>query len=176
MKERKYNENNIANAEYHIPLIKIREAIKCYIKSKPKLIKHYNFNYKSQCHDLDLILDECIEKVKNGNAYRLSKRLPKSTLNFHYQNLHKRNILRGTYEELLKEYFKKGANRKLLYRYKDTTYIVNKNGKENVKYNGYKKRNGTKVSMETDSNGVVIHSTINDGNIHDAKIFINDTT
>jgi hypothetical protein len=176
MKERKYNENNIANAKYHIPLIKIREAIKCYIKSKPNLIKYYNFSYKTQEHDLNLILDECIERVKNGNTYRSSKRLPKSTFNFHFQNLHKRNILKNTYIELLKEYFKKCPNRKLLYRYKDSTYIVNKNGHENVKYNGYKKRNGTKVSMETDSKGVVIHSTINDGNIHDAKIFIKDTT
>jgi len=102
--------------------------------------------------------------------------LPKSTFNFHFQNLNKRKILRKTYEELLKEYFKKGPNRKLLYRYKDTTYIVNKNGHENVKYNGYKKRNGSKVSLETDSKGVIIHSTINDGNEHDAKIFINDTS
>ena len=169
IKERKYNNDNAANAKCHIPQIKIREAIKYYINSQPNLTKYYDFSYKSQEHNLDLILDECIERVKYGKTYRSSKFIPKSTFHKHFQLLHKRKILKNTYIELLKEYFKKGANRKLLYRYKDTTCIVNKNGKEDVEYNGYKKRKVSKVSLETDSNGVVIHSTINGGNKHDAQ-------
>ena len=45
IKERKYNENNPANAQYHIPLIKIRNAIKKYIMSQSKLYKYYDFSF-----------------------------------------------------------------------------------------------------------------------------------
>jgi hypothetical protein len=176
IKERKYSEQNPANAKYHTPLAKIKNAIKKYIQSQPEIYKYYNFSYKSQVHDLDLILDECIKRVKYGNTYRSSIYLPKSTFNKIYLDLHKRNIIKNTYIDLLKLYFKKGANRKLLYRHTDTTCIVNKNGSTKVKYNGYKKRKITKVSLETDANGVAIKITLNFGNMNDAKIFIKDTT
>jgi hypothetical protein len=169
MKDRKYNENNIANAKYHIPLIKIREAIKNHIILQPNLYKYYNFSICTQCHDLDLLLDECIERVKYGKTYRSSKLIPKSTFNDAYQNFRKRGILKQTYIKLLEQYFKKGPNRKLLYRHKDSTCSVNKNGSDKVKYNGYKKRKVTNTSIETDANGVVIHSTINNGNEHDSQ-------
>jgi hypothetical protein len=150
---------------------KIKNAIKRYILSQPKLIKYYNFTYKRQDHNIDLILTECIKRVKNGNTYKSSIYLPSSTFNDAYQKLHKRKILKNTYIELLKLYFEKGPNRKLLYRHRDTTFIVNKNGHNKVEYNGYKKRKRTKVDIETDSNGVVIFSNTNSGNMNDAKIF-----
>ena len=171
IEEKKYNEQNKANPKYHLISDKIKNAIKKYIYSKPKLLKYYNFTYKSQEHHIDLILNECIKRVKSGNTYRSSIYLPKSTFNDAYQKLQKRNILKNTYIELLNLYFKKSPNRKLLYRHRDTTFIVNKNGHDKVEYNGYKKRKGTKVDIETDSNGVVIFSNINNGNINDAKIF-----
>ena len=59
----------------------------------------------------------------------------------HIKNFIKKNILTNTYIELLNKYFMKAPNRKLKYRYTDTTCIVNKNGKDKVKYNGHKKRN-----------------------------------
>lgn len=176
IKERKYSEQNPANAKYHLPLIKIRNAIKYYIQSQPNIYKYYNFSYKAQVHDLDLILDECIKRVKYGYTYRSSIYLPKSTFNKIYLDLQKRNILKNTYIALLKLYFIKGANRKLLYIHTDTTCIVNKNGSSKVKYNGYKKRKITKVSLVTDANGVPIKITLNCGNMNDAKIFIKDTT
>ena len=174
MKERKYNNDNPANAKYHIPLIKIKNAIKNYIMQQPKLYKYYNFSIHTQDHDLNLLLDECIERVKYGKTYRSSKLIPKSTFNDAYQNFQKRGILTQTYIKLLEQYFKKGPNRKLLYRHKDSTCSVNKNGSDKVKYNGYKKRKVTNTSIETDANGVVIHSTTNNGNDHDSKIFKKD--
>ena len=107
MRERKYNENNPANAKYHLPLIKIRDAIKKYIITQPNLYKYYNFSIHTQCHDLDLVLDECIERVKYGKTYRSSKLIPKSTFNDAYQNFRKRGILSQTYIKLLEQYFKK---------------------------------------------------------------------
>ena len=53
---------------------------------------------------------------------------------------------------------------------------VNKNGSTNVIYNDYKKRKIINVSLEIDSNGVVIKITLNSCNMNDAKIFIKDTT
>ena len=50
---------------------------------------------KSQIHDLDLILDECIERVKYGKTYRsskFSKLLPKSTFNKIYLDLQSAQI------------------------------------------------------------------------------------
>ena len=92
--KRKYNDNNPANAKYHIPLIKIRNAIKSYIQSQPNLYKYYNFSLHTQEHDLDLILDQCIERIKYGYTYRSSKLLPKSTLYLEkYFLLKKGNIL-----------------------------------------------------------------------------------
>lgn len=61
-----------------------------------------------------------------------------------------------------------------MYRHKDLTYIVNKNGSDKVKYNGYKKRKVTNTSIKTDINGVVIYSILNDGCDHDSKIFQQD--
>lgn len=63
---------NPANTKYHTFLIKIKNAIKKYIQSQPEIYKYYNFSYKSQVQDLDLILDECIKRVKYGNTYRSS--------------------------------------------------------------------------------------------------------
>ena len=137
IKERKYSKSNPANAKFHLPLINIKNVIKNYIQSQPEIYKYYNFSYKSQVHDLDLILDEYIKRVKYSSTYRSSIYLPKSTFNKIYLDLHKkRSILKNTYMGLLRLYFKKGSNRKLLYRHTDTTCIVNKNGSTKVKYNG----------------------------------------
>ena len=87
IKERKYSEQNPANAKYHKPLINIKNAIKKYIQSQPEIYKYYNFSYKSQVHDQDLILDECIKRVKYGSTYRSSIYLPKSTFNKIYLDL-----------------------------------------------------------------------------------------
>lgn len=76
--------------------------------------------------------------------------------------------------ELLRVYFIKGTNGKLRYRFKDSTCIVNKCGSDKVAYNRHKKRKVTNVSIETDSKGIVIFSSINGGNEHDSKIFIKD--
>ena len=89
----KYNNDNPANSKYNLPLIHIRNAIKNYINSKPKLKKYYDFSNKNQEHHLDTILDECIERVKFGKTYRSSKLLPKSTFNDAYKELHKKKYI-----------------------------------------------------------------------------------
>ena len=173
-KENKYSNDNPANAKKNLCLVKIRNVIKIYIYSKPELKKYYDFTYHAQEHRLDLILDECIERVKYGKTYESSKLLPKSTFNDAFQKLNKRGILKKTYMELLKIYFEKGPNGKLRYRFKDSTCIVNKCGSDKVAYNKHKKRKVTNVSTETESKGIIIFSSTNKGNEHDSKIFIKD--
>ena len=62
----------------------------------------------------------------------------------------------------------------LKYRTTDTTSVVNKCGRENVHYNGCKKRRVTATSIETEATGVPIKITVNDGNEHDSTIFLSD--
>jgi hypothetical protein len=62
--------------------------------------------------------------------------------------------------ELLKTYFEKRANGKLRYIFKDSTCVVNKCGSDKV----------TNVSIETESKGIAIFSSTNNGNKHDSKI------
>lgn len=173
-KKMKYGIDNPANGKYNYLTVKMVKAISNYIKSNEHIYKYYNFSCSKQQHSLDLILYECIRRVTYGSTYRSSFLLPKSTFHDAYTKLIKRNILKNTYVELLHFYFKKSPSRKLMYRFKDTTCIVNKNGSDNVKYNKYKKRKVTKVSLETDAKGVVIHSSINDGTDHDCKVFETD--
>ena len=71
-KENKYSNDNPANAKKNLCLVKIRNAIKIYIYSKPELKKYYDFTYHAQEHRLDLILNECIERV---NTERLMNHL-----------------------------------------------------------------------------------------------------
>ena len=138
-----------------------------------KILKH-KINLKVSRRNRTCLIDECIQRVKHGKAYRASELIPKSTLHDAFEKMQKRSIIKNTYMELLKKYFEKSPSRKLLYRHKDSTCVVNKYGSENVKYNRHKKRKVTNVSLETDSNGVSIHQTINNGNEHDSKIFQKD--
>ena len=69
---------------------------------------------------------------------------------------------------------KREQNGKLRYRFKDSTCVVNKYGSDKVAYNKHKKRKVTNVSIETESNGIAIFTSTNNGNMHDSKIFIKD--
>lgn len=92
IRESKYNNDNPANAKKNIFLVKIKNAIKNYIYSKQELKKYYDFTYHTQEHDLGLILDECIERVKFG---KLMNR-PNYYLNQHLM-MHFKNYKKGKY-------------------------------------------------------------------------------
>lgn len=97
--------------------------------------------------------------------------MPKSTFKDHITKLTKLNILKETYKDLLESYLIKTPSKKLKCRYTDTTFIVNKYGTEKIGYSGKHKRTGTKVSLDTDTNGIILRDYVAPGNDNDAKIY-----
>lgn len=165
-------ENRSINKKHKLFDNIIKQSIISYIKSNKDLYKHYNFMYKTQIHTLDTVIGEIIDFFKMAKSYRSSSVLPKSTLYDHVNKLTKLCILKETYADLLNTYLIKTPSKKLKQRYTDTTFIVNKYGTEKIGYSGKHKRTGTKVSLDTDKNGVVLRDYVAPGNVNDAKIYI----
>jgi hypothetical protein len=152
------------------------DSIVNYVKRKPEIFEHYNFTYKSQKYKLDHILYEIVDIIKYGKSYRSSQKIPKSTLFDHRNKLCAFGILKNTYRELLRIYINKSPTNKLEKRYTDTSFVVNKLGQEKIGYSGKHKRIGTKISLETISDGLPIKIKIDSGNIHDSQIYLSQLT
>jgi hypothetical protein len=150
----------------------IIKAIKNNIYKNVKVKKYFNFTYKSQKHKIENILKEIIMVIKYAIPWREIKCVPYSTVYSSYKRLLYFNILKNTYIELLKKYFKKCPNKKLKYQYTDTTCVSNKYGSELVKYNGYKKMKCTKISLITDSNGISFNVHVANGTKCDSKVLL----
>jgi len=118
------------------------------------------------------ILPELIKVVKYAILWREIKTIHYNTCYSVYKRLIQFGIFKNTYIDLLRKYFKKGQNKKLKYQYTDTTCVSNKYGSTLVSYNGYKKRKCTKISLITDSNGIPINVSINNGKQNDGKILV----
>ena len=155
-----------------IPNDKIINAIKINITNNKKISTYFDFTYKSQKHKIEDILTEIIKVIKYNLPWRMIDRIPYTTVYSSYKRLLNLNILKSTYIELLRIYFKKSPNRKLKNQYTDTTCVSNKYGSELVEYNGYKKKKCTKISFITDANGIVINANINNGKKCDSKILV----
>lgn len=165
-------ENKLINKKYKLMDNIVKQSIVSYVKSNIDIYKHYNFMYKTQIHTLDTVISEIIDFFKFAKSYRSSSILPKSTLYDHVEKLSKLNVLKGTYIDLLDTYLVKTPAKKLKQRYTDTTFIVNKYGTESIGYSGKYKRTGSKVSLDTEKNGVVLRDYVAPGNVNDAKIYI----
>ena len=152
-----------------------------YIKKNTFVKKYYNFTYKTQKYSPQIML-EIIEKVlKSGISWRdinifygNFKNYPKwNTVFKFYKKLIERKIIFNTYKEMLKTYFVRGKNKKLSYRYTDTSFIYSRNGGECVKFNKFfGRKKCCKLSLITDVNGIPYNIGIYEGNIHDSLIFI----
>lgn len=150
----------------------IKQAILKYIKSNKEINKHFNFTYHTQKHRLEDMLNEIIPIIKFAIPWRETISVSFNSAYDTYKRLIKFGVLKKTYMELLKKYFIKTPANKLKLIYTDTTCVVNKYGSELVKYNGYKKRKVTKISLITDSLGIPINIKIGGGTEDDGKIFI----
>lgn len=164
--------NKTPNKQYNLVTNIVKKSLISYIMKDKNIYKYYDFSYKTQKHNLNLIISEIIELIKYAKTYRSSQNIPKSTLFDHFKKLTKLGILKNTYRELLEVYLTKTPTKKLKQRYTDTTFIVNKYGTENIGYSGKHKRTGTKVSLDTDLNGVVLRDYIDSGNVYDSKIYM----
>lgn len=147
-----------------------------HIKSKPGLYKSFNFNYHTQKYKLKDILNEIIYIMRTGISYRmLRSKIKWQTIYKVYRKLVKNNIFKMTYLEMLNKYLKRGGlHKKLKYVHTDTTFIINKNGRDKTGLNKYYyKKKGNKVSIIIDSNGYVLDMNIFKGGKNDIKILEN---
>lgn len=166
----------MANKSYHKLNNILLSSIEKYIINREDIYNHFNFSHNRQKHSLKCVLSELLEIIKYAKPYRSSTKIPHSTLKDSYDMLCKYNVFEGTYIALLNKYIKSCPSKKLKKRYTDTTCIVNKYGSDKVKYFGHKKRKVTKISFETDSFGIPIKMTVNNGSKNDGKILCNDLT
>lgn len=154
----------------------IESIIKTVFSSKYK--KNFDFTYHKQKYKLEETLPYILFILKTG--------LPWECLNFSieclikyqtiydvYTRLVQFGLLYEAYKDILTEYFKKSAKKKLDIQLTDTTVIVNRNGYDKIgysKYNGRKKY--TKISCISDANGIPINIQLYSGSKSDSKILV----
>lgn len=147
-----------------------------HIKSQPELYKCYNFTYRTQKYKLDDILTDIVYIMKTGISYRnLRSAIKWQTVYKVWRKLVKHKVFEFTYAELLRKYLKKGSlNKKLKLISTDTTFIMNKNGRESTGLNKYYyKKRGSKLSLIIDSKGMPLVMDVFKGGKNDGKILEN---
>lgn len=137
-----------------------------------KFPQKYTFKTKNQKYDLNLIINEIIYFLQSGITYRHYRgELNCKTLNKHVLFFAEKEIFKNVYEQLYKKYLKKKKYTKLKYQSIDTSFIMNKNGKQKLGRNKYfKNKRCYKLSFIVDSLGMPNSIHIDAGNINDAKI------
>ena len=151
--------------------LSMSSAIIYYVKSKPHIYKHFDYTYQKQEIDLVNALPIIVNVIKYALPWRSIEHYYWNSIYKIYKRLLSFNVLKETYKELLIKYYKKTPAKKLKMRFTDTTSICNKYGSDLVDYNGHKKRNVTKLSLITDSNGIPLSYKIALGSTYDSTIF-----
>jgi len=136
---------------------------------KPKINAKYVRRVKYTSLD---IANGIIDVIRNCTYWTRYKGLISGKYLNQFHNLYsKLGVYDCLYFILLKEYFKKDKFGKLKYQSIDTTFCTNLYGSEmkgrNVKY---KSKNGIKLSVRTDAQGVPFSLGIASGNLSDAVI------
>ena len=89
----------------------IINAIKLNITNNKNILKYFDFSYTSQKHKIECILAEILKVIKYGILWRLIENISYSTIYSSYKRLLYFGILRNTYIDLLRIYFKKQPNK-----------------------------------------------------------------
>ena len=142
------------------------------VKNNKELYKSFDFSNKLQKYDIKLYLTDILYVLKTGVSWRdLRSNICWNSIYKVYIKLNKHKIFEYSFKELLKKYLKKLYKNKLKYISTDTTFIPNKKGHDKKGYNKfYNKKNGTKISMHTDLNGIPLNIKCYKGNMNDSKI------
>ena len=137
-----------------------------------KFSKKYAFKNKNQKYDLRLVIIEIIYFFKSGVSYKYYRGpINAKTLNTHVLFFAKNNIFQNVYEILHKEYSENKTFSKFKQQHTDTSYVLNKNGKEKLGRNKhFKNKNCYKISTIVDNNRIPNSTTVEPGNKNDAKI------
>lgn len=132
-------------------------------------------------YDISLLVDSIVLILQNGLSYRGFIKIIKcfnnnniphySTIYNFFNKLIKYNIINITFNNLVNKYINKNKSNKFII---DSTIISNKLGMDNIGFNIYfSKHKVSKLSLITDIKGIPINVILSKGNIHDAKIIIN---
>ena len=155
-----------------IPINRSEFSERVYNYAIKKFPEKYAFKNVHQIHDIRLIISEILYFLDSGVCYKLYRGpLGKSTLNDHVRFFTINKIFENVYYEMHDEY--KKQQKKAIFRYKaiDTSFIINKNGKESIGRNTYfKNKNCLKLSYTVDMNKIPETVIIVPGNMADCKI------
>lgn len=112
--------------------------------------------------------------LKTGIAWRdIKSKIHWNSIYKVFIKLNNYKTFESAYNVLLNKYLKKTYNNKLKYISTDTTFVPNKNGKDLIGYNKYyNRKNGTKISVITDSKGIPLDVKCYKGNMYDSKILL----
>jgi len=146
--------------------INFKKLIKYTILNDNKLKKLYSHCFPHSKYSIDNILDGILFILKTGISWRDSPSIVKwSSLYFHYCRFVSNNIFKKMYIRLRSKYM---SNHKSNIQIIDSTFILNKFGKNHIARNKFfKNKNCNKVSLITDINGIPLSVLINTGNVHD---------
>lgn len=152
-----------------LPEIIIKILYKKILKQFPF---NYNFKYKTQKYDLMSILNGIFYILRTGLSWKwYLNGISGDTLYFHYRRFVNVHLFKNTYQETLIKYMKRNKTGKLKYTSTDTIIIKNRSGLigDKVSRNKYfKNKNCTKISKLVDSNGISLHTLIDNGSKHDS--------
>lgn len=132
----------------------------------------YNFVNSRQKYDAITIITEVIYLLITGVSYR-NYRGPVNpkTLNKHVLFISHNHIFENIYRIYYNRYEKEHPHKKYKYLSVDTTFVMNKNGKEIYGRNKqYKWKNGLKISIISDTNKIPIDILVDGGNVSDLTL------
>lgn len=137
-----------------------------------KFPNKYAFITKKQKYNLQIIIIEMIYILKSGISYENYRGpINAKTLNKHILFFAKHDIFGNVYEIMYNKYISINTYSKLKYQSIDTSFIINKNGKQNLGRNKYcKNKNCYKLSFLVDKNRIPDQVILYNGNKNDAKI------
>jgi len=153
-----------------------KNYLKLIIINDKHIGKYYVNLYPNSKYSIDDILDDILYVLKTGIAWRDLKSIVNwQSVYFHFKRFVTNNIFKKLYIELRNTYF---ANNKTNIKIIDSTFIMNKYGKNIKARNKYfKNKNCNKISILTDIKGIPLSILFNSGNVHDisfVKKHIND--
>ena len=148
----------------NVSIIKIISSV---VSGTEDLVNSYNFFYPNQKYKLSDIITEILHVLQTGISWnQLRSNINSRSLQWHFHKFVRYDILKKSFDVLLKQYLLKNNNCK--YYSIDSTFIKNINGKQRIGRNKqYKWKNGYKLSAFVDQNGIPLSIFCGSGSAYD---------
>ena len=149
--------------------ISFKKYLKNIILTNNKINKYYINKFPNSKYNLDDILDGILFILKTGISWRDSTSMINwNSLYFHFKRFVDNDIFKKMFLKLRKKYIDSCDEKHLNIQIVDSSFIMNKFGKDNIARNKFfKNKNCNKISLITDINGIPLSVLVNTGNVHD---------